>query len=99
MAGIKTSKVWIVGNGMIIDTGYMSEEEIVQLKEMSPDAQKLFIQEYISKFPKAFINTAGFCTKVRKHMSEKECIACAKAQGMLKIAEYDLCRRQYLSRP
>ena len=99
MGDIKQSKVWIVGNGMIIDTGYMTEAEVNEFYKMSSDARKLFIEEYIAKFPKAFINTAGFCTFRRKHMSEKDCIACARAQGMTKLAEFNVCRSQHLSRP
>jgi len=99
MGNLKKTKVWIVGSGMIIDAGHMSEKEFYEFSNMSPDAKKIFIEKYIANFPKAYINTAGFCTFKKRHVSERDCVACARIQGMIKIAEFNLCRQQNLSRP
>ena len=93
-----TDKVFVVGNHMILDLGYADREEVMRLKSMSADARKNFINELVAKYPEACKLTAGYCKKKAKHVGERECIACARDQGQIKLAEWEICRGQNLSR-
>jgi hypothetical protein len=98
MDNIKAMRGWIVGQGLILDMGVISEAEAESYKTMSPDARKIFVDEFIAKYPEAFKLTAGNCAVKRCHVKETECITCARNQGYKTLAEWDMCRGRNLSR-
>jgi len=91
-------KGWIVGKGMIVDIGYLTQEETNTLQSLSGDARQKFVEEYIAKYPEAFKLTAGYCKTKKVHVTERDCLACAQTKGLTKMAEWELCRGQNLSR-
>lgn len=91
-------KSWIAGQGMLLDAGYMSQEEIAQFNTLSPDARKQFVDEFIAKYPAAFRLTAGYCKGKKIHVTEQECLACSKAMCFTDISLWEECRKQNLSR-
>lgn len=92
-------KGWIVGQGMIIDMGHLSAEEASAFNDMSADARKQFIDQYIANYPDAYKLTAGFCAQQKAHVKESECVNCGlHTRGYKTMAEWEVCRKQNLSR-
>lgn len=98
MDNINSHKGWILGKGLIIDMGYMSGAEVLNFKNMSSDARKLFVDEYMAKYPEAFKSTAGYCQDKKVHVSERECLQCAQKKGWTAMVQWNACRGEKLSR-
>lgn len=94
---IDEEKVWIVGKGMMIYLGHLTDAQIRDVKNMSDEARKNFVNKYIAQYPDACKYTAGYCKDVKKHVTEVECGRCALNQGYDKLAQWDLCRSHNLS--
>lgn len=89
-------KVWILGKGVMIYMGHMTEEEVMKFKKMSKSARKAFVNEYVKKYPEASRNTAGYCQDKKNHVSEAECVRCARGKGWTRLAQLGMCQEQNL---
>ena len=89
---------WVVGKGLIIDVGYLTVTELETLKSLSGDARQKFVEEYVAKYPEAYKLTAGYCQTKKTHVAERDCLACAQTKGFKRMAEWEICRGQNLSR-
>lgn len=95
----KFNSCWVVGQGFIVDMGFLPDEAVDLIKDMSIEQRNEYLTKMMASHPDAFKVTAGYCKQSTKHVHERECIQCARSVNKFTlIAQWDNCRQTNLSR-
>lgn len=99
MDTVAESRVWVVGQGFIMDIGLLPDDEVEKIKNLSIEQRNEYLTKIMSQYPDAFKITAGYCQEYKNHVHERECLHCARNVKKYELlAQWESCRQTNLSR-